>query len=232
MIINKIRIALVFCFCIIATNNINAQYSLNPSSTFIQNSYFQAMDYDGITIRNESPEVLNLEWKFVSMDTIPGCVFDLCATGECHLGIPAFGYFPPIAVGDTGFLNMHFWTGDVVGMSIAKVYIFDAAHPNNGDTLTYILNVIGPNNIGRQADNSKFSFYPNPAEGSIYITADEKSTYSLSIYNFVGQLMIQETNLIGKQNISVEKLPAGFYQVIYKDEFNRVIAQRLQRSIN
>ncbi|MBA3901422.1 MAG: T9SS type A sorting domain-containing protein [Bacteroidetes bacterium] len=223
---NSLLIPLAFLF----SNTTLAQYSLKPSATFIHNTFYDALDYDGIIIKNESSADLNLEWEFISMDTISGCNFDMCASSECYIGIPAFGSFPAIAAGDTGFLFMHFWAGNVIGTSTAKVYIYEPSNPDNGDTLTFVLNVTGPNSIKKHDKEPPFYFYPNPATDFINIDTPLNQKYSVSVFNALGQRIIHKPAQTGNSLISIEHLEQGYYFLAFEDENNNIYTQKLIKS--
>ena len=213
---SRIQVSYIIAIIFLITINAQAQFSLSPSTTFVQNSNFNALDYDGITIANNSPKPLTMNWKLISLDTISGCRFDLCASGECYIGIPASGtYIYPIPFGQSGWLKMHFFTGNTIGTSIAKIYLYESGFPNSGDTLTFILNVNPNGIISNSMVNDIVSVYPNPTIDKISISSFLNKQYVMDVYNPLGQKIMQN---ISNDFISLEGFQAGNYFIVLQDK--------------
>jgi hypothetical protein len=59
--------------------------------------------------------------------------------------------------------------------------------------------------------SSTFSIYPNPTEGSIFLSIKEGSTTSISIRNSVGQLLLSDILSSGQIEIDLSMYSAGLY---------------------
>lgn len=58
--------------------------------------------------------------------------------------------------------------------------------------------------------NNKFSIFPNPANGHLYIETDLFS-YTVNIINATGQIVLSEKNIAGNSMINIENLARGMY---------------------
>lgn len=190
-----------------------AQFTYSPDKVFVQNSALNALDYDGINITNNSNSKVLLKWKKISVDTCGGCYFDLCASGECYLGIPDSGtYNDMINPGQQGFLKMHFWTFDIECTSSSKVYIYDAANPNNGDTLTFILNASKLNSlIDLSSKNTGIQITPIPTTDKIFLKGIQNIPYQINLFDLNGNELIRMDNFLNEQALDVSPLHSGSY---------------------
>jgi hypothetical protein len=77
---------------------------------------------------------------------------------------------------------------------------------------------------------NKINLYPNPANTSITIEQFSSSPLSVSIYNSVGQTMLNNLALNEKKtSLDIRFLPAGIYSVLIKDSNGVVQVMRLVR---
>jgi hypothetical protein len=65
---------------------------------------------------------------------------------------------------------------------------------------------------------NKINLYPNPAQTSITIEQLSASPINVSIYNNMGQIMLNNTTLTEKKTtLDIRFLPAGIYSVFIQD---------------
>ncbi|HXB30385.1 MAG TPA: T9SS type A sorting domain-containing protein, partial [Puia sp.] len=76
------------------------------------------------------------------------------------------------------------------------------------DGRVYFSPVVMVNN-GSEAD--QVSLYPNPASGTLLITRSGNDSYSIEVFNSLGQLMQVVPNNISAKTLDVSGLPAGVY---------------------
>lgn len=64
-------------------------------------------------------------------------------------------------------------------------------------------------------DNNSFIVFPNPAKDIFYLSLSEKLSFqnNLIIYNNVGQIVFNESNINAKQTIDISKFSSGMYFV-------------------
>lgn len=168
--------------------NTFSQYSFSPSATLIKNQDLNTMTYDSIHILNTSSDTINLNWKLITNDTLYNTFFDFCSSGNCWIGIPDSGGFPPIEPGGFGYAGMHFWTGNTPTTATAKIWVYEKGNPTVGDTLTYILTAqtLG---VHENSLNDVFSIGPNPSKGIVAITCKKYKAERIFLYNSTGDLL-------------------------------------------
>lgn len=193
LIIAKLNIIGILFLCL--THNVKAQNYFN-GTTYTINLGCNALDYGGIEYTNDKSYPLILKWIKVLEDTVPGSSFDICANAECYIGIPDTGsnWTFPAPPNEIGFFKMHYWTGDYSGTSTAKIYVYEESSPNDGDTLTYFLN-ISCSGVGIEESNqgiNNLSIYPNPSKGVVTISLSEAANASITLRNSLGQILLSD----------------------------------------
>jgi len=207
----------LFSFLGLVNNAKSQTYAFSPGKTFIVNQGLNDLWYGGIEWTNNSAQTLVLHWQKIKVDTMGGSYFDMCASGNCYLGIPDSGSYNvyPTLPGQIGWLKMHFWSGSVPAICVAKIYVYEASFPNSGDTLTFILNVNQANGISQNDSDEKFDVYPNPANENLIIDFTNNNfeqPIELSIINSLGQsVYLKKFNSFSKNNIDVSALANGVY---------------------
>lgn len=79
--------------------------------------------------------------------------------------------------------------------------------------------------VGTEDQNrEELKIYPNPASDHIFWS--DKSIEEISIYNALGQMVLQSNSLSGANTISVEILESGFYVVVLKAN-NSIFSEKL-----
>lgn len=164
-----------------------AQIQVSPSHTLTLNMYYNDLDYDSLALINNSTSKITLTWKRISVDTSGGSYFDMCASGNCYFNIPDSGTFPEIKPTEHGWLGLHFWAGAGPGYAKARIYVYEANAPLNGDTLTFVLNAVGANNVQEKELLGKIQVYPIPANDKIQLTSNGVKLIYADLWNAVGE---------------------------------------------
>lgn len=88
--------------------------------------------------------------------------------------------------------------------SVCPISGFDAIIANHDTTIT----ISAATNTSYIGQNEKFSIYPNPSTGLIYIQVPDKSSedHTLFIYNSLGQVILKQTYNSASQPIDLSKL--------------------------
>lgn len=212
LIMAKLSVLGILFICL--NPNVKAQNYVN-GTTYTINLGCNELDYGGIEFINENPYPLILKWTKVSVDTVPGSRFDICANAGCYIGIPDTGsnWDFPVPPYEVGFYKMHYWTGDSSGTSIAKIYLYEESSPDDGDTLTYILN-ISCSGVGIEESDqgiNKLSIYPNPTNGPVAVSLKEATDASITLRNNFGQIILTE-KYKSTSHIDLNlDVPAGVY---------------------
>lgn len=75
-----------------------------------------------------------------------------------------------------------------------------------------------PSGLPKTISRNEIKLYPNPAKTSITIEYFGASPINVSIYNSMGQVVLNNTTLTEKKtNLDIRFLPAGIYSVLLKD---------------
>lgn len=224
----KLFFIIWFSACI--SKSSHGQFSFSPSTTLIKNQGVNLMTYDSIHISNNSSDTINLNWTLLLLDTLEGSFFDFCASGNCRLGMPDTGSFPPIEPGSFGWAGAHFWTGNTPVTSITKIWIYDEKNSSIGDTITFILNAVTNNIIDHSEIDNLFSIGPNPTTRAINITSKKYKASNIYLYNTLGQL--QYSSLVNSyySTIDLTTLSNGIYFIGIESEvgvyFKKIIINK------
>jgi hypothetical protein len=195
----------------IAVVRAEAQFSFSPSTLLVKNQALNMLSYDSIHISNLTADTLHMNWSLILNDSVNGTHLDFCASGSCFLNIPLSGSFPAIMPFGFGWAGAHFWTGSIPATSIVKIWVYQAGHTSNGDTLTYILH--GGHDSGIEnntTDKDELRIYPNPASNLLYINSSENQTIT-AIYDANGRQVSIKPN--SSHSIDISSLDKGFYFV-------------------
>lgn len=218
---------LILSFTLVFLTVVNAQYSFSPSTILMKNQALNTMTYDSIHISSSSPDTLNLNWELISYDTTAGSYFDFCSSGNCWIGVPDSGSFPPIEPGGFGWAGMHFWTGNVAVTCSTKIRIYEQGNPGISDTIIFVLNA-GTNGIYNNPILNKTVFiYPNPSSDKISISTPQNDLFTIYIYNSFGQKLKEITN---SSPVSLKELAAGTYFILLKDKDGNYFTRTIQKT--
>ncbi len=214
---NKSKTFIIYfllAFVLLYVSDIKAQYVLSPSATLVKYQALNELTYDTIHIANISSDTLKLKWALIQYDTLDGSYFDFCSSGNCWLGFPASGSFPPIVPGGYGWAGVHCWTGNIPVSCTARIWLYEEGNFSTGDTLTYILHAISDNGIGNTLENENLiTVYPNPAIDKITI----KSSFNVgdklifSLFNLQGAVVLSTTEKSNFTEIHLNDLSNGIY---------------------
>jgi hypothetical protein len=212
---NKHSLTICFIFLLSFLGIIaKAQYSFSPSTQLVINQSYSTLSYDSIHIANLSADTLHLNWNLIAYDSSGGTYLDFCASGECYLGFPLSGNFPPIVPGGFGWAGVHFWTGSAPATSTAKIWVYPQGNSANGDTLTYILHAQHGSGIDDiSPDDDAMKIYPNPSPGLINLNFAETAIDTrVDVLNTCGQLILSKdiSNQI-QATLDLTKLPKAMY---------------------
>lgn len=219
-----ISLSVVFFACLF---NVKGQSSitLNPGNVFTMNMGLNNVLYDGIEFTNITNDTLILHYKKILHDTASGSKFDICLSGECYNGVPdsATFLYNPTPPGQIGWMKMHFWAGNTIGTSKVKIYLYDPAFPNNGDTLTFILNATSLSNINNLSKEN-IIIYPNPVSQTLFFRKLPDSVRKILVFDLLGK-HIKEYKNIATENykIDVSEFFDGLYVFQFLDEESNFI---------
>lgn len=148
-------------------------------------------------------------WTRVSVNLPLGWDYSFCDYGNCYTGIPNQGTMDTVNAGEMGLLGLNINPYAIAGQGIVKIYVYDGNFPNDGDTVTWVVNAdaVGISEIQQNG----FSFYPNPVNDQLTINSHEISSgMTYTIYSMNGEIVSTET-LTTDKKINTGNLPAGIY---------------------
>jgi hypothetical protein len=208
---------LLFCF---ALKSVSAQtFILNPGNVDTVYAPSNTLTIFDIYPINTTGGDIIFEWTRISVNLPTGWDYSFCDYGNCYTGIPTNGTMDTVGAGQQGLMGLNINPYAIAGQGIVKIYVYDNDFPNDGDTVTWVVNA---NTLGiNEQSASHFSFYPNPSISYITIESSEiSSTSNWMVYSISGEMLLNGI-LGGNKMISVENLPAGIYFLSVTDKDNR-----------
>ena len=114
--------------------------------------------------------------------------------------------------------------------------VVDYFTPVNGSQLlynpvwTYMLTATNPTSINQIETNAnQIKIYPNPATEEIFIFTSKESIKNVSIVNSLGQLVVNESDIISQSNnllkINLKNIPSGVYFISSGNSFSKFIKE-------
>ncbi len=175
------------------------------------------LDFTGLNGAIMTFDVAHAEWTVAKVDTLSVYYSTDCGLNKTLLyqkwgsdlatSGNIFAYFTPTPSqwrNDTVNLN------SLIGLNPVQLYIENIS--DNGNN-TYIdnINIFEYISVGVDENNeNKITIYPNPFNHNLFIKGIEGLT-SIEMYNSIGKLVYQKTTTSTAENLSFEKLPAGYY---------------------
>lgn len=192
---------------------IQAQHLLTPSNTLNKYQEFNTLTYDSIHIRNNSQDTLFLSWELLQYDSANLSYIDFCSSGNCWLGVPQTGSFPPIPPASFGWAGVHFWTGDIEATASARIWLYKSDSSAIGDTLSYYLHAVSANgfepNLNQQIG---LKIYPNPCINKVFVSSEANAILNnVYLINCLGETVFSQSYTTSSTEIWLDKLPKGVY---------------------
>lgn len=169
--------------------------------------------YDELTIFDIYPvnitnEKILFHWTKIAVNVPVGWDYSLCDYGNCYTGIPNGGTMDSVDVGGMGLLGLNISPYSIAGQGIVKIYVYDANFPNDGDTVTWVVNSSA---LGVEENfASLVSIYPNPATDFIMVNQESFNFNEFTIYSIEGKLLVSGTLNLGSR-IELNLIPNGTF---------------------
>lgn len=233
---NTKKLLLVVCFCA-SVSFLNAQtFSILPSNTRNINLPCDSLTPHGDTvyIQNLTSNTMKLSYVTTLVQNLPdedNCwTYMLCDWELCRPGIPRDTIHPDELIpANSQHQEMAFdmITYNIKGQGKVMIKIFETNNPSNFQIVTWNItgcttgDVCSSSGIFETKDNSRFTVYPNPAEGFItmeLVKGYHKPIGSVQIYNLVGEMLLEYNGIRSNTlKMDVSKLPAGAYFIKRND---------------
>lgn len=177
----------------------------NPSSTVVAELETDTYANIDMFIETPSPQDITYEWELISVTLPTEWSYSLCDYMSCYSGIPANGTMTNITTTDMsngvrGFFKITINPFTTYGNGEVKIWVYDQADSNVGDTVTFQLNHENTANVTEEVLAS-VNLYPNPSEGKFTISNPGSQAIDVEIYSAQG-------NSIQRLNITPESTEA------------------------
>jgi hypothetical protein len=227
----KLYIIILAAFIGFTSGSKAQTYAITPNDTLVGTAPFFTITIFDIFQDNISGAPLNLGWTLISNNLVPGWDFSLCDYNTCYTGLPASGTMATVPDSGQGFLGLNVDPTNISGTGTVRIYVYDMANPNGGDTLTWIVSTppVGINDMTSQAG---IQLYPNPATDVICVNpGTNAAAVEVVIVDATGREVFrnaQSNN--GPYTIPVSELAPGNYVLMHKQEDGTVIHRQFIRA--
>ena len=188
-------------------------YQLQPDDTLTATLQYYNLNSFYIYQLNTQSDTITLKWKHLSHDIPAGWEYSLCDNIACYPSIPDSNTMHPVAPGELGYMGFSVLADTGSGQAVLRVYVYDAQHPNEGDTLTWI--VTGAwTGVNEVATTKPFYIYPNPCVNKMLVDLSEMDVKPVMFETFdAGGKRCQTGFLQGgtRSTLAVGELPPGSY---------------------
>jgi uncharacterized repeat protein (TIGR03803 family) len=105
-------------------------------------------------------------------------------------------------------------------------FLFGMTTRGGNNDLGVIYKLAITSNIEETRENANITFNPNPASNILNIECPEGQNLNLSVYNIVGECLLQKAFKSSKETIDISNFPSGIYIIKVSDN-NHTVQQKL-----
>jgi hypothetical protein len=215
----------VLTLTVAASRGQNAWYTLQPNDTIVGVAAFNNLTAFDFYQVNAQSDTLTLQWKFISKEIPTGWQYSICDNNACYPGIPNNGTMNPVAPGEQGFLGFSVMPDTIAGTAVVRMYVFDAAHPDEGDTLTWIITAPAWNGI-RPNTVADLRVFPTITNGLVHVES-KREIANVRLYDVAGEWLATETINGGTGRVDLTRLNAGMYWLVITQTSGAVRSNRI-----
>lgn len=198
-------LALFSLVCVFSSLGAQNSFSISPSDTLADKTGPDDFTIYDIYMVNKSSNQIIFSWVPVKVNIPDGWDYAMCDKGICYPGIPG-GTMAATDPGDSAFLGLNIYPNGKVGFAFVRCYVYEEGFPDNGDTITWIIESTVSAKNNRYSKNATVAF-PNPVNGMLYFS---KPLSSLEVYNLSG-IKVFESGSEEKNGVDMSQYPAGVY---------------------
>lgn len=210
-----------------------AQFSIAQNYTIPQGDTITAVAVDGeygawdFEMVNNTNDSMYLAWNVVYNDFPAGWDYSWCDFNQCYFGTNS-GTMATIYGPQNGFLKLNL-NPIGGGHGTVRAYVYETAYPNNGDTVTWIIDA-WPASVNELNNEVAINAYPNPATSVLNFNNSTSTALEVSVVDCLGKVVKQMIVQPGLTTLNVASLEEGLYFVTYSNskgirESKRVIIQ-------
>ncbi len=206
---------MLLILAVTAMNGAAQNFSLSPGKVHSQTLNINDQTYDGITFTNITNIKLTLNWTLIEMDTLADSYFTMCSSGFCWLGMPKAGSFPSIDTGQTGWLFLHSYSGNITGTNTIR-YLVDDGN-SQYDTLTFFIHVVNMTGVEKNTSSDALKIISATGEPELRLLIKEGATAgaTLSVTSLTGSTLLKRAAVKGENRISLDPISSGIYFITY-----------------
>ena len=222
-------ICVVILFVITTHNSFGQSYSITPNDSMEGSVPFNDLYHFIIQQNNLTDDNIILSWEKIYAEIPGGWLAYLCDLGFCYGNFPDSGTMDTVPAGEYGLLSVGVNPFEINGTGAVQYRVWDEAHPEKVDTLTWIINSENTTSIKNTFPNN-FIVYPNPAKNQFTICSSLEDNKNYKITNCNGIIVGQGDLHSSQTQITLNAFPEGIYFIIIYDDTNtfseRFIIQR------
>lgn len=215
------------------SHTVSAQdFNYAPSQERFDTVYAENYESFNIDIMTPTFEDITYHWELVSNTLDPNWSYSLCDYAGCYVGVPASGQMSPItasqaANGTTGFLKINLTVGFNYNVGQLKIYVYDAADYNRGDTITF--NIVWEEPVLNIEEHAlEVGLYPNPVRDIMTLDNKNDKPLNVNVMNAIGANVASfqvAANSIKKYDM--EALNTGVYFVSYQTNKGNMVTKKV-----
>lgn len=218
--------ALLFLSIVAFYSNVKSQtFTLDPGNVDTVEAPANILSIFDIYQNNISSNAILLKWTKISVALPAGWDYSLCDLGHCYTGIPASGTMDSVDVGQMGLLGLNINPYNVTGQGIVKLYVYDAAFPSTGDTVTWVVNAGSVSVTEISNVWNGVTIYPNPTSDFITLSGVPQTCF-VSVFEMTGKLVESFTVNQNQKTINTSAYNNGTYLMVIRNEKGIVGQQR------
>ena len=186
-------------------------YTISPSNTLTVTAPANNLSVYDIYQNNITSSTIYIKWKKLSIDMPSGWDYSLCDLGTCYGAIPDSSQMADVVQGDKGFLGFNVDPKNLGGTAVAKFYVYEAGHYNEGDTITFIITAEATSIEQSLVDLSMINLYPNPSNGIITVQTAFNAGSKLEITDVSGKVLMLVPVGLAPLDIDLSAFEKGIY---------------------
>ena len=197
-----------------AANILSGQsYTLSPNDSIVKQGMMEDLETLSIEQLNTSNDTLILKWQKVSEAVPASWEAGVCDNSFCNTTLIDSGTMNPVLPGEYGLLLIKITPHVNFGTARVRYAVWDAAIPAKKDTLTYILKT--ENSLALHPTEYTFnrSFYPNPANSTVYILGNDEKGFHYSLTDASGKVVLSGVSKARSMAENIAELPSGVYSL-------------------
>ena len=194
-------------------------YTLSPTNTVNLTLPLNQSTGSKIYQVNTGSSKILLKWERVFVNLPVGWTYTSCDNSFCYGGVPVGpNAMDSVSIGGQGFLGVDVDPGNISGVGIVKIYVYQDGYYSQGDTLTWNISTTAVG-INEYTNSDLISIYPNPANDLVNILfKKEYNDSKVRIIDLIGHKVMEEEISGLFKAIDISWLSKGNYFLIIENK--------------